>query len=159
MKNTHKLLISYFLFPLLLLSCTNDNEYLETDKTDLIVTMDDLGFYDAITTLKLESDKEFLIIKDTQTYAACVKGNTIPVLDFNQKQLIIGRYYSSKEIENFNYKLFKTNELLYKLTVIPTFSSNDKNKNKPVFDYTYHIILPRDESIDELNVIFSISSL
>ncbi len=82
-------------------SCSKE-ECFSTDITSSTKSIAELGYCDdAVLNMQLISNDQFSIIRNEEEYDASVEGTCHPDIDFTQVQLIIGHFYSQKELIEF----------------------------------------------------------
>lgn len=109
---------------------------------------------DAVLNMQISSSEQYSIIGNQVEYDNNVIGTCHPNIDFTQQQLIIGHFYSKKNVLKFNYKFYKSCEPnFYKFVITPEYV--DTGLNEETIAYYYQILVPQIEKIDFLKVIFS----
>lgn len=137
--------------------CSKSDCCVDTDITSSTMTITELGCNNAVSNMILNADKQYSIITNQTDYDNTVKGTCHPDIDFSKYQLIIGCFYSQKEVRSFSYKYYKSCEPnFYKLSVTPEYSSNKEN-NETVA-YFYQVLVPSNEIIEFFKVLFVIKS-
>ena len=133
--------------------CSKNDCCVDTDITASTMTIAELGCNNAISNMILNAGKQYSIITNQTDYDNTVKGTCHPDIDFSKQQLIIGCFYSQREVQSFNYKYYKSCESnFYKLSVAPEYSSNKVNNETAV--YFYQVLVPSNETIEFFKVLF-----
>lgn len=135
--------------------CSKDECCVSKDITSSTVGVSTLNnCNDAVLNMQISSSEQYSIIGNQVEYDNNVIGTCHPHIDFTQQQLIIGHFYSKKNVLKFNYKFYKSCEPnFYKFVITPEYV--DTRLNEETIAYYYQILVPQIEKIDFLKVIFS----
>jgi|GEM_PF-5744843 len=135
--------------------CSKDECCVSKDITSLTVDVSTLkNCKDAALNMQISSSEQYLIIGNEVEYNNDVIGTCHPHIDFTQQQLIIGHFFSKKNVLKFNYTFYKSCEPnFYKFVITPEYV--DAGLNEETIAYYYQILIPQKEKIDFLKVIFS----
>ncbi|HEY5591297.1 MAG TPA: hypothetical protein VIK55_09795 [Paludibacter sp.] len=135
--------------------CSKDECCVSKDITSSTVGVSTLNnCNDAVLNMQISSSEQYSIIGNQVEYDNNVIGTCHPHIDFTQQQLIIGHFYSKKNVLKFNYKFYKSCEPnFYKFVITPEYVDNGLNEE--TITYYYQILVPQIEKIDFLKVIFS----
>jgi len=135
--------------------CSKDECCVSKDITSSTVGVSTLNnCNDAVLNMQISSSEQYSIIGNQVEYDNNVIGTCHPHIDFTQQQLIIGHFYSKKNVLKFNYKFYKSCEPnFYKFVITPEYV--DTGLNEETIAYYYQILVPQIEKIDFLKVIFS----
>lgn len=135
--------------------CSKDECCVSEDITSSTVDVSTLNnCNDAVLNMQISSSEQYSIIGNQVEYDNNVIGTCHPHIDFTQQQLIIGHFYSKKNVLKFNYKFYKSCEPnFYKFVITPEYV--DTGLNEETIAYYYQILIPQKEKIDFLKVIFS----
>lgn len=151
LNNYLKLLVLIFLVSLQ--SCKSDDEICIKDITNSTKTIEEL--YNCSTTFEtlslISKEDPYIIITNKDEYDSKVEGDCHPEIDFTTYNLLIGYLGNSKKVVSLKNTLYRACELnTYTLEV--DIESKDENAENLLF--TYHLLVPKNEQIDELKVIF-----
>ena len=148
MLHTFKLTCVFAL--LFLFSCNKEECIVNTDISTLTKTMEEFGYDDAITEMRLNISEPYSIINNQTDYDEFVEGDCHPAIDFNQYQLLIGYFVSKKEVVGFEYKFYESVEPnFFKLTLTPEYSTEEYDE---ISTYFYQLLVPADKSIEFLSI-------
>lgn len=134
--------------------CSKDECCVSKDITSSTVDVSTLdNSKNAMLNMQIRSSEQYSIIGNQIEYDDNVIGTYHPHIDFAKQQLIIGHFYSKKNVLKFNYKFYKSCEPnFYKFVITPEYV--DSELNEETITYYYQILIPQNEKIDFLKVIF-----
>ena len=99
----------------------------------------------------ISKEDPYIIITTEDEYDAKVKGSCHPEIDFDTYNLLIGYSASIKKISSVKNRLYKSCEpTVYNLETTVKYQGNAEERKF----FTYHLLVPKNEQIDELKVIF-----
>ncbi len=145
-----------FLFIILLSSlqsCESKDEICTKDITNSTKTIEEL--YNCTTTFEnlslISKEDSYLIITTKNEYDSKVVGSCHPEIDFGTYNLLIGYSASTKKVSSVKNRLYQSCETnVYNLETTVT---SQENTGQRTF-FTYHLLVPKTEQIDELKVVF-----
>lgn len=145
----------FFIFLVISFVSCSKEEPLNVDITSTTISVTDLvGGENSITEMTIDTNVQFLVIRNQIDFNNLVKGTYHPSIDFTIYQLVIGQYFSNKKINSFTYKLYNSREMgFYKLYVSP--NNDNDSVSKETYQYFFQVLVPAKESIEFLKVTFS----
>lgn len=143
--------ISVLVLLLLFFSCNKEECLVNTDISELTKTMEELGYYSAVSEMRLNTGKQYSIINNQTDYDEFVEGDCHPTIDFDQYQLLIGYFFSEREVSSFDYEFYMSVEPnFYKLKLTPKYSIVEDNNE--LIAYFYQLLVPADKTIEFLSI-------
>lgn len=95
-------------------------------------------------------EKPYVIIESQEEYEDIIFENCGANIDFDKYNLIIGYFRSEKQVISFNNKLYRyCTDNSYGLEV-----SVERGNPESVTFYTYNLLVPKKEQIDDLVITF-----
>lgn len=114
------------------------------------------GCIDTKYTMKTDLDKDFLLIRNQETFAKNVSGLCQPQIDFSKYDLIIGQYELKGWLDGIEYKGVLITQRACKVFTLQVKLTKSLVLIGAFSKFTYHALVPKLDTGVSINVVFEV---